>query len=478
MILQTSDKTRENLFFEVDHFREKFDSMWGINKKEEIVRLLYEIARREETTLESVYVSTLKPLQDQGDGEVALSFRDIKGALLKRRYPTLTSDEHSKVLLTPVRNAEMSFADEAYGGFVPKKIYIEEKAVGFPLTEKILKRFPEIPHEVISTLKDFRKNEPNWLGSFGKDTLLIGLEAYDFLKPCACTSNALPCNYYVLNLGFGCPFDCSYCYLQFYQNTPAIVVYANPERFTQELDKVLTNQKGLWTRIGTGEFTDSLALDSLTEYSKILVPYFKDKNVFFELKTKSDQIENLLGLDHGGKTVVSWSVNPACLEKEESKTAPIQKRIEAARRCQEAGYPVAFHFDPVFYFEGWEKHYQELIEEIYSALIRPPQWVSIGTFRYHRDLKKVAEFRHPTTRVFLGEQVQDTQDDKFRYPDRVRTEIYQKMFEWLRAKDVKTPIYLCMESPDIWKAAFEKLPYAGRIDSWIVGKPIQSTTCG
>jgi len=452
------------LFDEADHFRACFEPDWGPNKREEVVRLLFDIARRENMTLEEVYAGTVQTVPGS-------QYHEIKECLLKRRYPTLKKEERSKVLLNPVRRSDETFGRGAYDGFKPAKIYLEEKSRDYPLTKRVMKLFPEVPHETIGSLKNFRQKEAGWLGKFGKDTLLITTEEFDLIKPCACTSGALECNYHVLNLGFGCPFDCSYCYLQFYQNTPAIVIYANPERFIRELDAVFQKQKGFWTRIGTGEFTDSLALDPITEYTKTLVPYFKDKNVYFELKTKSDNIENLLGLDHGGKTVVAWSVNPSCLESEESKTATIARRIRAARRVQEAGYPVAFHFDPLFYFEGCEKAYQELVGEIYDSLIRPPQWVSLGMFRFHRDLKKVAEYRHPETRIFLGEQIQDTQDDKFRYPKRVREEIYQKVLGFLKARDPKTPIYLCMETPELWRSTFQDLPYEGRIDSWIAGKP-------
>ena len=181
------------------------------------------------------------------------------------------------------------------------------------------------------------------------------------------------------------------------------MVDVHPEKYLKKLDDALAEDKSLWTRIGTGEHTDSLALDWLTEYSKVFVPYFKDKPVYFELKTKSDEIENLLELNHGGRTVVAWSLNPSCYESEESKTAPLARRLEAARRVQAAGYPVAFHFDPIFYDENWEGKYEELVHQVYDTLIDPPKWLSLGMFRYHRDLKKVSEFRHPETRIFLGE---------------------------------------------------------------------------
>ena len=79
-------------------------------------------------------------------------------------------------------------------------------------------------------------------------------------------------------------------------------------------------------------------------------------NALLELKTKSNHVEHLLELPHGGKTVISWSVNPqAIITKEELKTSNLDERIKAARISSEAGYKVAFHFDPMIDYPDWEK---------------------------------------------------------------------------------------------------------------------------
>ena len=56
---------------------------------------------------------------------------------------------------------------------------------------------------------------------------------------------------------------------------------------------------------------DSLALDSLTAYSTILVPFFAAHPwARLTLLTKSAYIDRLLDLDHRGHSILSWSVNP------------------------------------------------------------------------------------------------------------------------------------------------------------------------
>jgi len=199
----------------------------------------------------------------------------------------------------------------------------------------------------------------------------------------------------------------------------------------------------------------------------VLVPFFKDKPALLELKTKSDCVENLLNLDHGGRTVIAWSINPSRFEREEKLAAPVAERLQAAAACEGSGYPTAFHFDPIIDGAGWEEIYEELVGELFSRVSKSVRWISLGTLRFHRDLRQVAEFRHPESEIFLGEQRLDPVDSKMRYQTGRRVQIYRKMLGWIRRYRQDVPVYLCMESPDVWQAVFDGRAYRGRIDEWI-----------
>ncbi len=57
-----------------------------------------------------------------------------------------------------------------------------------------------------------------------------------------------------------------------------------------------------------GKLQDGLALDALTGYSRVMVPFFaRQKQARLILLTKSTNVENLLDLDHQQHTVLSWS---------------------------------------------------------------------------------------------------------------------------------------------------------------------------
>jgi spore photoproduct lyase len=350
--------------------------------------------------------------------------------------------------------------------FQIKKIYLDEKAEKDPISETILKALPNVPVETIgdkrSLVKQF-SSMPDPIG-IGKRHLLITRFYGRRLKPCPGTSNHICCGYYVINAVTNCPMDCSYCVLQGYLNNPFLTLYTNWGDLFEEIDGFLSRDQPSLLRLGTGELSDSLALESIFPISQFLIEFFsKRPRAVLELKTKSANVDSLLHLDHQGKTVISWSLNPPeMIEREEMRTASLEERMRAARICQERGFPLGFHFDPIFYYEGWEKEYQETIFELFRQIDpRRVVWISLGGFRYPPHLKAIAEERFPKTEVFLGELFPG-RDGKFRYLKEIRVDMYQKMAGWLREVDPGLFIYLCMESKEVWERVFGWTPEGSR----------------
>ena len=84
--------------------------------------------------------------------------------------------------------------------------------------------------------------------------------------------------------------ECTYCFLQSYLTFPFLVVYVNVEDLMRELTEAFSAEPDRLFRVGTGELADSLALDHLTGYGRLLVEYFAgQKNALLELKTKTDR---------------------------------------------------------------------------------------------------------------------------------------------------------------------------------------------
>lgn len=429
----------------------KFFIKSGINKKNELVRLIFEILKKYDITITQFL--NLPAIKDYINKK-RFRFQDIKKILLELRYPITSKNDDLKdyiVYLPPIKNSDIKKRYFYSGRFRPVSIYIEKEAMNYPLTEKILSRFDYIEPQIIDSLKDFKRSWKDYISTIGKDELFIVKESYDILKPCPCTKNVVCCGYYIFNLGFGCPYDCSYCYLQHYTNFPGIIVPANINEILEKLKLLLKKVKIPMRRIGTGEFTDSLAMDEITEYTKYILPFFNNTEYILELKTKSVNIKNVLKFKPSKNVVIAWSLNPQkIIDSDEYFTPSLEERLKAAKEIIEAGFKAGFHFDPVIYYDGWEKDYKETIELMYRYTGNNIVWISIGTLRFHRTLKPIIEMRFPESRILDGELLIHPVDKKMRYPDFIRQEIYSKMLKWIRKYDKKVIVYLCMEPLPMW----------------------------
>ncbi|MGQ3683753.1 MAG: SPL family radical SAM protein [Candidatus Loosdrechtia sp.] len=418
----------------------------GKNKRQEISRLLYEIAKRERTDY-----TKITGLLPQPPGR----FNHIKDYLLKRRYPSLTKKgirvrpSFGSIAIHPELKASTSGKSEIR----PKKLFIEESVLASGMTRRIMNQFPESSVEVITTYKDHIGRRRFGIDDYNKrlECFYLIRERYDFYKPCPCSHASLSCNYFIVNLGSGCPYECAYCVLQDYINSPGIILPANIEDFFTALEARKQD-----IRCGSGELTDSLAFDYITGYSPQIVEFFRQHpKSIFEFKTKSDNIGLLTSVPGTKNVVVSWSMNPQqVVDTVEYATASLVQRLEAARTCIDCGYSVAFHFDPIVYYQGWEAGYEALIHTIFNTIDRRSiVWLSLGTLRMTPRLKKIIENRFPENTI-LDEEFLVGYDGKLRYPQDVRISMYKGMTSWIRKYSKDVPVYLCMEEGSMRSAMF------------------------
>jgi len=276
------------------------------------------------------------------------------------------------------------------------------------------------------------------------------------LQKCPGTQRHICCGYKVLNIQTGCDLGCTYCILQGYLNSPLITIYVNLEDALQEVDRELSNHPDRFYRIGTGELTDSLFVDSITGISRELVDFFsRQSNAILELKTKTDNVEHLLDLDPRGRVILSWSLNPQqIVDAEEGSSAPLANRIRAAVRAQEAGYRLGFHFDPLIYFPGWREAYEDVVNALFDQ-VDPGRiaWISLGALRYPPYLDRLIRERHPQSPLPLGELFPG-KDGKLRYLRHIRVEMFRTLHEFIRRRSSDVFVYLCMESDLVWRESF------------------------
>ena len=340
-----------------------------------------------------------------------------------------------------------------------KKIFIDSNVRQHPETKKILGRL-RLPAEYVDDPTDLFR----WVSNAkdpvqrGKQVLYLTRNKGGFLKPCPGTRDYECCDYRILHPASFCTMDCSYCILQSYFHPPMLQYFVNREDMDAELDGLF--QSGAVTRLGTGEFTDSLIWEPWTDLTDHLVSRFAGQHrVVLELKTKTVNIDRLESLDHCRKTIIAWSLNtPAVIKSEERRTAALDDRLAAAARCQEWGYPLAFHFDPMIIYDGCEQDYHRVVNQLFRRIVPTSvAWISLGTFRFMPALKSVIARRFPKSTIAYGEFITGL-DNKMRYFKPLRIELYRKMVQWIRDAAPDVTIYFCMEDDDVWEKAMGVVP--------------------
>jgi spore photoproduct lyase len=331
-------------------------------------------------------------------------------------------------------------------------IYLDKHAARSPLARRILRTLRGIPVTIVNDKDAFLKGIEKTPLSTGKKKLWLTNFKGPFLKPCPATgSDYLCCRYQTLNAQTHCPLDCTYCILQNYLNVPLITIYMNTGHISREIDALIAREPRRLFRMGTGELTDSLALDPLTRFNEDLIRHARGKKMILEIKTKTVSIDHLPTIQKSN-VLVSWSLNPdAFIRTEEHKAASLEARLKAAQKVLEKGYRLGFHFDPLLLLPGWKERYAELLEKLTSSLPeKEVMWISLGSLRYPPSLKKIIEARFPKTRITAAEFVKGL-DGKVRYfrPERIR--LYRHIVAGIRKRWKDVFIYFCMENKPVWQ---------------------------
>ncbi|MEA2104612.1 MAG: radical SAM protein [Candidatus Cloacimonadota bacterium] len=353
-----------------------------------------------------------------------------------------------------------------------KHIFVTKSALNDQITHKILDFHSDCETQLLNNSKDINKIPKSF---HPKQTLLLAQSKGDIVKGCPGTSSDyLCCRYQIINQTINCPLNCTYCILQFYLNQPATIIYTDFDNIFSELSAKLDKQKNRFIRIGTGELGDSLALYGSRLFAEKAIKYFADRtNVLFEIKSKITNIDKLIKIHHANHTVFSWSLNPTEIVKaEETNTASIEERLSAAKKAQEAGFLVGFHFDPIFAHPDWKKIYGNLIDKLYS-IINPDRivWISMGSLRFPPEMKEKINRHYPHTKIIYGEMLRG-HDGKMRYARPVRVPIYK--FIYKKLSEIANPpfIYFCMENKTVWQEVMGFSPKDNAELDWMFAESI------
>jgi spore photoproduct lyase len=259
------------------------------------------------------------------------------------------------------------------------------------------------------------------------------------------------CNLRTIDAVENCVFGCSYCAVQTFY-TDRIVF---DDRFAEKL-RAIDLDPDRFYHFGTGQSSDSLAwgnkhgiLDALIEFAAAR------PNLLLELKTKSDNVRDLLARDLPANVVCSWSLNPrVVVENEEHFTASLERRLTAARAVADRGVGVAFHFHPMVYYDCWEADYTELARDVMGRF-DPAEiaFVSFGSVTLIKPVIRKLRERGSATRIHQMDLVPDPHG-KLTCSDEVKVRMFSTMWDAFLPWRDEVFFYLCMEKASIWERSF------------------------
>lgn len=348
-----------------------------------------------------------------------------------------------------------------------EKIWIDKTSFSSEVAQRICSLYQTTPIEIIENPPFDHKGMMS-RKQFDQSKKVLWIKEFDgdFFKRCPGSTQKKTlscCNYHVLNLGQQCNMNCSYCYLQSYLNIPATIIYSNIDKALSELERMANEFPNHPFRVGTGEVIDSLSLDPLTLYSRKLIQFFKKfPNWTLEFKTKSNFVDQFLDCDHAGNVVASWSVNAEEVSKnEEHGTASLEERLNAARKCADKGFQVAFHIDPMIYYPRWKEGYGDLVDRILSRFKSSEVHViSVGTLRFQPEQRHLMRERFGMRSLVTSAEMFPSEGDKLRYDSNLRLEMVNFVIQKFKNAKSEIPwkVFMCMETPENWISSFQAVP--------------------
>lgn len=343
------------------------------------------------------------------------------------------------------------------------KVYIQEDQKDKPVAQRFIETFQDRVEFVEKSPPNLEKSALS-AGQFSqsKRQIFLGKHPGSFFKKCPGFHKGLACcNYFVLNLGFQCDMDCSYCYLQSFINSNYLTVYTNIDDALKELAS-FTHLQNQPVRVGTGEVIDSLSLDPLTLYSRELIHFFNDYPQWkLEFKTKSAYVDQFLNCEHKNNVIVSWSINPPLvIQKEEHKTASFDERMKAAKKCLDKNFLLAFHIDPMIWHPEWKESYSFLVDEIIKSFSpKDIPYISVGALRFQPGQKNMMRERFGLDSLVTSGETFPSSDGKLRYDYDLRKEMFDFVIRRFKDHDPQWKIFLCMETPETWVDTFGHSPH-------------------
>lgn len=264
-------------------------------------------------------------------------------------------------------------------------IYIETEVKTHIRALKIIDILkPKRVIEINSYQSIFNRKNQSYLLQKEKRALILAKKYENFFHKIKTNGSIGRDENYYFSTTLNCPFACKYCFLQGIYRSSHFIVFVNFEDFQKEIEKqILLSKKNLC--FFAGYDTDTLATDQISNFLDDFYPFFqKHKKTLFEIRTKSSNILSLMDKDPLDNLVIAFSLNPdLVIKKIELKTPSLESRLDAIKKLAKLGFQIGLRFDPIIYFEDFEKEYEKFFEKVFSEMHSIKiHSITLGSIRY------------------------------------------------------------------------------------------------
>ncbi len=328
------------------------------------------------------------------------------------------------------------------------EIYLEKALINHPRAQTILEKLKKSPLVIESYDEIWGRSKKPYLQKRDTLNLFLARKNGQLLKkaPDAYGSAGEP-HYYFIH-AYNCIYECQYCYLQGYFNTPDIVLFINHEEIIEEMQKTLDDHESGNVWFHAGEFSDSLALTHLTGELDLYHEFCRrNPRAIIELRTKSVNTRELEKLAPLPNFIVSFSLSPKEMAKRvDLKTPSTESRLKAMDHLNKLGWQIAAHFDPIIYEDKFQEQYRTLLQSMHELKLNSAlRYLSLGVVRFTKDVFRETERNYPESVIHTGPMIKSF-DGKVRYHRPMRMWMLNSVKEAaINAGISADNIYLCME---------------------------------
>lgn len=280
-------------------------------------------------------------------------------------------------------------------------IYVEKDVLEHYRTQRILAQFASSSVILVDHYKDvFCRSRQQYVLQHRSQNLIIAQKQPPFLYEGApvCQNFGNDWFYYTSCM-MNCVYDCEYCYLKGMYPSANVVLFVNLEDTFSGLEKMLAQHP---VYLCASYDTDLMAMEGIAGYVKAWNDFAAaHPRLTIELRTKSANLPLIERMPVLSNVIYAFTLSPqAVIDAYEHGTPALYQRIACAAAVVQKGYPVRLCFDPMIYCPDWEKHYSDMLKQVYEQVnMAKIMDVSVGSFRVSQEYLKKMRKNEPGSAV-------------------------------------------------------------------------------